>query len=44
MPYEHRDWVEINDDAYGTLNTNSEIELKTSMLAKVYLIIVMNIY
>ena len=25
-------WVEINDDARGTYNTNSQIEFKTSML------------
>ena len=25
-------WVEINDDAHGTYNTNSQIKFKTTML------------
>ena len=27
-----KNWVEINDDARGTYNTNSQIKFKTSML------------
>ena len=27
-----KNWAEINDDARGTYNTNSQIEFKTSML------------
>ena len=27
-----KNWVEINDDARGTYNTNSQINFKTSML------------
>ena len=27
-----KNWVEINDDARGTYNTNSQIRFKTSML------------
>ena len=27
-----RNWVEINDDAHGTYNTNSQIKFKVSML------------
>ena len=27
-----KNWVEINDDARGTYNTNSQIYFKTSML------------
>ena len=27
-----KNWVEINDDAHGTYNTNSQIKLKNSML------------
>ena len=38
-----KNWVEINHDARGTYNKNSQIKFKTSML-KFYVIIVMNIY
>ena len=27
-----KNWVEINDDARGTYNTNSQIKFKTSVL------------
>ena len=27
-----KNWVEINDDAHGTYNNNSQIKSKTSML------------
>ena len=27
-----RNWVEINDDSYGTHETNSQIKFKTSIL------------
>ena len=27
-----KNWVEINDDAHGTYDTNSKIKLKTSIL------------
>ena len=34
QPYKFRtkNWIEINDDAHGTYNTNSQIEFKTSVL------------
>ena len=38
-----KSWVEINDDAYGTYNSSSEIEFETSMLKSSYVIIVMHI-
>ena len=37
-------WVEINDDARGTYNTNSQIKFKTSVLKSSYVIIVMHTY
>ena len=30
--YRSKNWVEINDDIYGTYSTNSQIKLKTSMI------------
>ena len=30
--FRRKNWVEINDDAYETYNTNSQIKFKTSML------------
>ena len=27
-----KEWIEVNDDAYGMYNANSQIEFKTSML------------
>ena len=30
--FETKNWVEINNDAHGTYNTNSQIKLKPSML------------
>ena len=30
-----KNWVEINDDAYGTYNTNSQIKFETSMLKSI---------
>ena len=27
-----KNWIEINDDAHGTCNTNSQTKFKTSML------------
>ena len=30
-----KNWVEINDDARGTYNTNSQINFKTSMLRSI---------
>ena len=39
-----KNWVEINDDARGTYNKNSQIEFKTSILSEVCVIIVMHMY
>ena len=39
-----KNWVEINDDACGTYNTNTPIKFKTSMLGHVYVIIVTHTY
>ena len=30
--YQTKNWVEINDDARGTHNTNSQIKFRSSML------------
>ena len=30
-----KNWVEINDDARGTYNNNSQIKIKTSMLRSI---------
>ena len=39
-----KNWAEINDDARGTYNTNSQIEFKTSMLKSNLVAIVIYIY
>ena len=39
-----KNWVEINDDARGTYNKNSQIKFKTSILSEVCVIIVMHMY
>ena len=46
QPYKFRtkSWVEINDDACGTYNTNSQINLKFQRKSRFYVIIVMHIY
>ena len=39
-----KNWIETNDDARGTYNTNNQFKFKTSMLKTSLSIIVMHIY
>ena len=36
--------VEINDESWGTCNTNSQTKFKTSMINQVFVITVIHIY
>ena len=39
-----KNWVEINDDAPGTYNTNNQVNLKLQYQSQVYVTIVIHTY
>ena len=44
IKFRTKNWIEINDDACGTYNTNSQIKFKIQCQSQVYVITVIHIH